>query len=76
MGEGAEGPLSRVHMSLGTQRVPQPNAGARSRVAVDHLNLIVKVKILQSKKQKKISKKIEKVITGDPFTLQRERSNI
>ena len=75
MGEGAEGPLSRVHMSLGTQRVPQPNAGARSRVAVDHLNLIVKVKILQSKK-KKISKKIEKVITGDPFTLQRERSNI
>ena len=75
MGEGAEGPLSRVHMSLGTQRVPQPNAGARSRVAVDHLNLIVKVKILQSKKQK-ISKKIVKVIIDDPFTLQREWSNI
>ena len=39
-------------MSLGTQRVPQPSAGARRRVAVGHLNLIVKVKILQSKKQK------------------------
>ena len=45
MGEGAKGPLSRVHMS-------QPNAGAKRRVAVGHLNLIVKVKILQSKKQK------------------------
>ena len=38
-------------------------------------NIILKVKILQSKKQK-ISKKIVKVITEDPFTLQREWSNI
>ena len=41
MGEGAEGPLSRVHMSLGTQRDPQPSTGVRRRVAIGHPNLLV-----------------------------------
>ena len=39
--EGAKGPLSWVHTSLGKQRVPQPSAGARRRVAAGHLNLLV-----------------------------------
>ena len=39
--EGAKGPLSWVHTSLGTRRVPQPSAGARRRVAVGHPNLLV-----------------------------------
>ena len=39
--EGAEGPLSCVHTSLGTRRVPHPSAGARRRVAIGHLNLLV-----------------------------------
>ena len=46
--EGAEGALIRVRMSLGTRRVPQPSAEARRRVAIGHLNPLVKVKILQS----------------------------
>ena len=41
MGRGAEGPLSWVHTTLGTRRVPQPSAGARRRVAAGHLNLLV-----------------------------------
>ena len=41
VGEGAEGPLSWVHMSLGTRRVPQLSAGARRRVAVGHPNLLI-----------------------------------
>ena len=41
VGEGAKGPLSWVHTSLGTQRVPQLSAGVRRRVAVGHPNLLV-----------------------------------
>ena len=40
-GREAKGPLSRAHMSVGTQRVPQPSAGARRRVAAGHPNLLV-----------------------------------
>ena len=39
--EGVKGPLSWVHTSLGTQRVPQPSAGVRRREAAGHLNLLV-----------------------------------
>ena len=43
--EGAKGPLSWVHTSLGTWRVPQLSAGARRRVAVGHPNLLVSTKL-------------------------------
>ena len=39
--EGAFNPISCVHRSLGTRRVPHPSAGARRRVAIGHLNLLV-----------------------------------
>ena len=45
-GPKVKGPLSRVHMCLGTRRVPQPSAGARRRVAVGHPNLLVILKDL------------------------------
>ena len=41
VGEGAKGPLSCVHTSLGTRRVPHPSAGARRRVVIGHPNLLV-----------------------------------
>ena len=47
-------------MSLGTQRVPQPSAGARRRVAIGHLNLIVKVKILVKETKKLLVVRREK----------------
>ena len=41
VGEGAEGPFSCVHMSLGIKRVPHPSAWAWRRVAIGHPNLLV-----------------------------------
>ena len=41
VGEGAKGPLSWVHTILETQRVPQPSAGVRRRVAIGHPNYLV-----------------------------------
>ena len=50
-GRGGRRPPQLGPYEFGAQRVPQPSVGERRTVDIGHPNLIVKVKILQSKKQ-------------------------